>query len=131
VPDASKVVSACRRPRCWRVGDLGEVAEQVTALLGCQRSGHVQPLGASRYGDVMEGQARSSGLVMGFDNHMIARSRACSTFSPAHSPDYYQPDKPALCRGPGLAGEGRKGAGKMPGASPLRLVSSPNYEQCD
>jgi hypothetical protein len=50
---------------------------------------------------MMEGQARSSGLVMGFDNHLIAGSRACSTFSPAHSPDYHQPDKPALCRGPG------------------------------
>jgi hypothetical protein len=33
----------------------------------------------------MEGQARSSGLVMGFDNPMIAGNRACSTFSrPAH-----------------------------------------------
>jgi len=35
---------------------------------------------------MMEGQARWSGLVMGFDNRMIAGSRACSTFSPADSP---------------------------------------------
>jgi hypothetical protein len=28
---------------------------------------------------MMERQARWSGLVMGFDNHMIAGSRACST----------------------------------------------------
>jgi hypothetical protein len=49
---------------------------------------------------MMEGQARWSGLVMGFDNHMIAGNRACTTFSSAHSPDHHQPDKPALCRGP-------------------------------
>jgi hypothetical protein len=29
---------------------------------------------------------------------MIAGSRACSTFSPAHSVQHHQPDKPALCR---------------------------------
>jgi hypothetical protein len=52
---------------------------------------------------MMEGQARWFGLVMGFDNRMIAGSRACSTFSPADSPDYHQPVKPALCRGPGAA----------------------------
>ena len=49
---------------------------------------------------MMEGQARWFGLVMGFDNRMIAGSRACSTFSPADSPDHHQPVKPALCRGP-------------------------------
>jgi hypothetical protein len=37
---------------------------------------------------------------MGIDTHMIAGSRACSTSSPAHSPDHHQPVKPALCRGP-------------------------------
>jgi hypothetical protein len=37
---------------------------------------------------------------MGLDTHMIAGSRACSTSTPAHSPDHHQPDKPALCRGP-------------------------------
>src|SRR5215207_3306465 len=41
---------------------------------------------------------------MGFDIHMIAGSRACSTFSPAHSA-HHQPDKPALCRGPGGPGK--------------------------
>jgi hypothetical protein len=51
---------------------------------------------------MMEGQARWSGLVMGFDNHMIAGNRACPTFSPADSPDHHQPVKPALCRGPGI-----------------------------
>jgi hypothetical protein len=50
---------------------------------------------------MMKGQARSSGLVMGFDTHMIAGNRACPTFSSADSPDHHQPDKPALCRGPG------------------------------
>ena len=43
---------------------------------------------------MMEGQARWFGLVMGFDNRMIAGSRACSTFSPADSPDQHQPVKP-------------------------------------
>jgi hypothetical protein len=39
---------------------------------------------------------------------MIAGSRACSTSSPTHSPDHHQPDKPALCGGPGAtAGWGR------------------------
>jgi hypothetical protein len=32
------------------VGDLGEVAEQVTALVGCQRGGRSQPLGSRRNG---------------------------------------------------------------------------------
>jgi hypothetical protein len=32
------------------VGDLGEVAEQVTALVGCQRGGRGQPLGNRRNG---------------------------------------------------------------------------------
>jgi hypothetical protein len=49
---------------------------------------------------MMRGQARWSGLVMGFDTHVIAGSRACSTFSPAHPPEHHQPDKPALCRDP-------------------------------
>jgi hypothetical protein len=31
--------------------------------------------------------------------HMIAESRACSTSTPADSPDHHQLDKPALCRG--------------------------------
>src|SRR5438093_1566875 len=35
---------------------------------------------------------------------MIAGSRACSTFSPAHSAQHHQPDKPALCRGPARTG---------------------------
>jgi hypothetical protein len=30
------------------------------------------------------GQARRSGLVMGFDTHMIAGGRACSTLPPTH-----------------------------------------------
>jgi hypothetical protein len=50
---------------------------------------------------MIKGQARWSGLVMGFDNHMIAGDRACPTFNPADSLDLYQPGKPALCRGPG------------------------------
>jgi hypothetical protein len=41
---------------------------------------------------------------MGLDTHMIAGSRACSTSIPAQSPDHHQPDKPALCRGPGPGG---------------------------
>jgi hypothetical protein len=36
---------------------------------------------------MMEGQARSSGLVMGFDDHMIAGNPACSTFSPGTHPN--------------------------------------------
>jgi hypothetical protein len=32
------------------VADLGEVAEQVTALVGCQRDGRSQPLGNRRNG---------------------------------------------------------------------------------
>jgi hypothetical protein len=52
---------------------------------------------------MMSRQARWSGVVMGFDIHMIAGSRACSTFSPAHSTQHPQPDKPELCRGPDLA----------------------------
>jgi hypothetical protein len=38
---------------------------------------------------------------MGFDTHMITGNRACRTFNRADSPDPNQPDKPALCRGPG------------------------------
>jgi hypothetical protein len=34
---------------------------------------------------MMKGQARRSGLVMGFDTHMIAGRRACSSSSPAHA----------------------------------------------
>src|SRR6266511_4604137 len=36
---------------------------------------------------MMKGQARRSGLVMGFDTHMIAGCRACSTPSPATQPN--------------------------------------------
>jgi transposase len=43
---------------------------------------------------MMEGQAGWFGLVMSFDNRMIAGSRASSTFSPADSPDHHQPVKP-------------------------------------
>ncbi len=53
---------------------------------------------------MMSRQARWPGVVMGFDIHMIAGSRACSTFSPAHSTQHHQPDKPELCRGPGFPG---------------------------
>ena len=45
---------------------------------------------------------RQSGLVMGFDAHMIAGSCACPCIHPARSPHHHQPDKPTLCRGPGL-----------------------------
>ena len=48
---ASIVASVCRRPRRWRgVGDLGEVVEQVTGLLGCQRGGLVEPVGSRNGG---------------------------------------------------------------------------------
>jgi hypothetical protein len=33
-------------PVAW-VGDLGEVAKQITALFGGQRSGRIQPMGNS------------------------------------------------------------------------------------
>jgi hypothetical protein len=36
---------------------------------------------------MMKGQARRSGLVMGFDTHMIAGRRACSSSSPATQPN--------------------------------------------
>jgi hypothetical protein len=53
VPDISTVVSACRRPRCspggGRRSGRGSRAGHGTAR--AQRSGHLQPLGASRYGD--------------------------------------------------------------------------------
>jgi hypothetical protein len=45
---------------------------------------------------MMKGQARRSGLVMGFNNHMIAGRRACSSSSPAHAAQHHQPVKPAL-----------------------------------
>jgi hypothetical protein len=32
------------------VSELGEVVEQTTALVGCQRGGHSQPMGNSRNG---------------------------------------------------------------------------------
>jgi hypothetical protein len=86
------------------VGDLGEVAEQVTALLGRSAAGTSSRWAPAGMG-MMEGQARSSGLLMGFDNHLIARSCACPFIHPAHSPDYHQPDKPAQCRGPGRCGK--------------------------
>jgi hypothetical protein len=35
---------------------------------------------------MMNRQARQSGLVMGFDTHMIAGSRACSTSIPPTHP---------------------------------------------
>jgi hypothetical protein len=63
---------------------------------------------------MMEGQARSSGLLMGFDNHLIARSCACPFIHPAHSPDYHQPDKPAQCRGPALTLERSRHAYSTP-----------------
>jgi hypothetical protein len=87
------------------VGDLGEVAEQVTALLGRSAAGTSSRWAPAGMG-MMEGQARSSGLLMGFDNHLIARSCACPFIHPAHSPDYHQPDKPAQCRGPATGAEG-------------------------
>jgi hypothetical protein len=46
-------------------------------------------------------RARRSGLVMGFDTHMIAGEPCLPLIHSAHSPDHRQPDKPALCRGPG------------------------------
>ena len=52
---------------------------------------------------MMARQAPRSGLVMGFDDHIIAGSRAWSYIDPARSADHYQPDKLALCRGPGGA----------------------------
>jgi hypothetical protein len=42
-------VAPSTTPVAW-VGDLGEVAEQVTALVGCQCGGRVQPLGSDRDG---------------------------------------------------------------------------------
>jgi hypothetical protein len=67
------------------VGDLGEVAEQVTALVGRQRGGRGQPAGQPQEWEMMNRQARRSGLVMGLDTHMIAGSRACSTSTrPTH-----------------------------------------------
>jgi hypothetical protein len=45
---------------------------------------------------MVKGQARQSGLVMGFDTHMIAGSRACSHRTRLTAPDHHQPDKPAL-----------------------------------
>ena len=44
---AQRVPSAAPVPR---VGDLGEVVEQVTALLGCQRGRRVPPVGSGRNG---------------------------------------------------------------------------------
>jgi len=57
---------------------------------------------------MMARQAPRSGLVMGFDDHIIAGSRACSYINPARSADHYQPDKLALCRGPGYLPEFRR-----------------------
>jgi hypothetical protein len=39
--------------------------------------------GQQQRSEMMERQARRSGAVMGFDTHMVARSRACST-RPTH-----------------------------------------------
>jgi hypothetical protein len=54
------------------VGDLGEVAEQVTALLGRSAAGTSSRWAPAGMG-MMEGQARSSGLLMGFDNLWVPR----------------------------------------------------------
>jgi hypothetical protein len=66
------------------VGDLGEVVEQATVLVGCEHDRGVQPLAAAGIG-MMRGQARRSEGTMGFDTRMIAGSCACSTSSPAYS----------------------------------------------
>jgi hypothetical protein len=61
------------------VGDLSEVAEQVTALVGGQHTGAEPADGQPQQWEMMSRQARRSGLVMDWDTHMIAESRACST----------------------------------------------------
>jgi hypothetical protein len=38
---------------------------------------------------MMGRQARRSGLVMGFDTHMIAGCRACSLIHLVHAPDHH------------------------------------------
>jgi hypothetical protein len=60
------------------VGELGEIAEQAAALVGCQRGGRPAAGQPPGWG-MMRGQARRSGLVMGFDTHRIAGGRACPT----------------------------------------------------
>jgi hypothetical protein len=57
------------------VGDLAEVVEQATALVGCEHDRGVQPLGGCRYRGMMRGQARRSEGIMGFDTRMIATGR--------------------------------------------------------
>jgi hypothetical protein len=93
VPSAASVA--------W-VGDLGEVAEQVTGLLRCQRGGRSQPMGSRNGG--WTGRHGLPNSSWASTTHMITGNRACSTSSSAHPPDYHQPDKPALCRGPGGRG---------------------------
>jgi hypothetical protein len=53
---------------------------------------------------------------MGFDTHMITGSRAFLLhLDPAQAPSPHQPDKPALCRGPGARAESGTGhGGKRP-----------------
>jgi hypothetical protein len=64
--------AATPRPACaagrvagW-VGELGEVIEQISALVGCQGSGHGQPLGNRCNGDD-EQAGTASGLVVGLE----------------------------------------------------------------
>jgi hypothetical protein len=48
----------------------------------------------------MKRQARWSGLVMGFDTHMIAGSRACSTITRPTRPNITNQTSPYYAEGP-------------------------------
>jgi hypothetical protein len=109
------------------VSELGEVAEQVTALVGCQRGGWGQPLGGRGDGDA--GQASTAvRAVMGLDTHMIVGAVPAPHPS-THSPDHHQLDKPALCRDPVMPGADAISGGRTQVGSPHLQSAAPYRDE--
>jgi hypothetical protein len=83
---ASTALSACRRPRrCRGSASWARWSSRMRHWSGGQRGGR-DPHGPQQGWGMMGRQARRSGLVMGFDTHMIAGGRACSTSIPPTHP---------------------------------------------
>ena len=77
---ASTVVSACRRPRRWcGSASWARSSSRLRDCSGASVAGAGSCWAAGMGDDERAATVVRSGLVMGFDTHMIAGSRACST----------------------------------------------------
>jgi hypothetical protein len=107
--DAGQHAAHGRLP--WWPPDAGP---RVTALLGRQHSGRRRPMGDPGTGKGYNG--RHGGPDWSWTSTPHDRWGPCLLpIHPADSPDHYQPDKPAPCRGPAGRGSVRGGRGRRRG----------------